>query len=72
MKKFKMSIWDPARGNQKMIVWADSYDHAVSLYASRFPPSVIWSIEQIIIWPVDQMRQSESDLRQSESIKLAV
>lgn len=58
MKKFSMSVWDPARGNQKMIVWAESYDQAVSLYTGHFPPSVIWSI--------DDLRQSESDLRQSE------
>lgn len=45
MKKFKMKVWDPARGNQKMIVWAESYNQAVALYTSKFPPSVIWTIE---------------------------
>lgn len=45
MKAFNISIWDSARGNVKFIAWAESYDQAVTLYCSKWPPSVIWSVE---------------------------
>lgn len=63
MKKFLISVWDPARGNVKFFAWAGSYDQAVSLYVSKYPPSVIWTISP---------ENKDQDLRQSESKVVAI